>query len=803
MTNAINNSLSNLTASQKNLSIKSHNIANANDPNYSRLSLITAPAVVAGNVQGVEIIGIKTEFDENLQTLIYQNIARSEYSSLIGNYLDRVSDTMGKPNDGRSIDFKLNEVFKSFDKLATKPDSTSLKLSAVKQLESLALTVSNKARDIEKMRFELDRDIYNSIQELNNELQNAHTLNGTISGLSKGSLERVSAEDSLRKSIEKISEYFEISTFSDSSGSTNISTSTGDSLVGNIRYFFKYEPKVSVDEIIDDNTFNPLLISSLDSSGQDLNLNRPVVLGGDSSEILNPFKAGKIGAMLKLRDEELPKYLDQLDQISKVMKEEFNKVHNQGNGYLPAQTLTGTFKVARDTVLGFGGNVRIAVLDNQGETAANIPHLDLNLAALDSGAGAGKANFESIVQEIRYHFGSKLTSDQSVQINDISDIKLVAVTENFVPSTNFILDLEVENRNTASNNVRITNAVVTDSSAATLTSSFNGASYVSNPDTRVRTGATGASLDISLPALISYPLTVSLDVEVTEGAIVNTNTITYVINSPTANPFNGVKNFRYSASSISGAGGTISAPPLTVEPIEIGMLNDDNNNILPNSNDPVRFQLRSTSSNYRIAIDVLDSVQNGDLGTGVAATSQDFNTYFGLNDLFVRTDKIEKWGDTKNSAAYLAVRNDISNDSNLLSTGKLRKILDPTDQAINTGKYHVTISDNQNLREIYAIKDMNFNFVTAGTLPASNIKLGEYAANLISFSTSTSYLSGSQAKQDLLLKDSLLERQTSIRGVDVNEEMGQIIIIQSTYTASARVVQTARELDQILFDVFR
>ena len=84
-----------------------------------------------------------------------------------------------------------------------------------------------------------------------------------------------------------------------------------------------------------------------------------------------------------------------------------------------------------------------------------------------------------------------------------------------------------------------------------------------------------------------------------------------------------------------------------------------------------------------------------------------------------------------------------------------------------------------------------------------SIKLGEYAANLISFSTSTSYLSGSQAKQDLLLKDSLLERQTSIRGVDVNEEMGQIIIIQSTYTASARVVQTARELDQILFDVFR
>lgn len=803
MSNAINNSLSNLTASQKNLSIKSHNIANANDPGYSKLTMITAPSVIAGNVQGVEVVGIKTELDENLQVLVYQNIARSEYSGLIGNYLERVADTMGKPNDGRSIDYKLNEVFKAFDKLATKPDSTSLKLSAVKQLESLALSVSNKARDIEQMRFELDRDIYNSLEELNRELQNAYTLNGTISGLAKGSMERVAAEDSLRKSMEKISEYFEIATYSDSSGRTNINTSIGDPLVGDIRYFFKYSPNISTSEIIDSNTFSSILMSSYDNTGKDLNLDRPIVVGGVSTEIKNPFKSGKIGAMLNLRDVELPKYLDQLDQISKVMKDEFNKVHNKGNGYLPAQSLTGTYEVSRDTVLGFSGTVRISVLDNNGETASGVPTLDLNLGTLDTGSGAGKANLEGIVEEIKYHFGGKLTTDKSVQINDISDIKLAAVTDHFVAGNHFVLDLEVENRNSVANNIRITNAIVTDSLATTLTSSFNGATYVSNQDTKIRTGASGPSVDVTLPAAINYPLTVSLDVEVTEGATVNTNTITYIINSPTENPFNGVKNFRYSATAVSGAGATLTSPSLTTGPVEVNLLNREGYNILSTSNEAARLQIRTTSSSYRLAIDVLDSSQNGDLATGVASTKQDFNTYFGLNDLFIRTDAIEKWGDLKNSAAYFALREDIINDSNLLATAKLRKVLNSTDQSLNTDKYHVTVSDNENLREIYAIKDLNFNFATAGGMPAANVKIGEYAANLISFSNSSAYLSGSQAKQDALLKDSLVERQTSIRGVDVNEEMGQIIIIQSTYSASARVVQTARELDQILFDVFR
>lgn len=802
MSNAINNSLSNLTASQKNLSIKSHNIANANDPNYSRLKMITAPAVLAGSVQGVEVLGVKTELDENLQLLIYQNIARSEYSGLINGYLDRVSDSIGKPNDGRSIDYKLNEVFKAFDKLATKPDSSSLKLSAVKQLESLATNISNKARDIEQMRFEIDRDIYNSLEELNRELQNTFTLNGTISGLSKGSIERVSAEDSLRKSMEKISEYFEISTYSDSLGRININTSTGDPLVGDIRYFFKYTPNISVDGIIDSNVFNSILISSYDNTGVDLNLDRPIVLGGVSNEILNPFKSGKIGAMLHLRDVELPKYLDQLDQISKVIKEEFNKVHNRGNGYLPAQTLTGTYETNRDSILGFSGTVRIAVLDENGDTATGVPHLDLNLGNLDTGSGAGKANLEGIVQELQYHFGRKLTTDNSVQINDISDIKLAAITEHFVAGSNFIFDLEVENRNSFANDIRITNAVVTDSLATPLVSSFNAGSYSSGPDTKNRTGLSGPSIDVTLPAVINYPLTISMDVEVTEGAITNTNTITYVINNPTENPFNGVKNFRYSATAVAGAGATLTTPSLTTGPVEVNLLNTDDFNILSTSNDPARLQLRTTSSGYRLAIDVLDSKQNGDIATGVASTMQDFSAYFGLNDLFVRTDEIKNWTNLKNSAAYFSVRSDILKDSNLLSTAKLRKVLDATDQTLNTDKFHVTVSDNENLREIYAIKDMNFNFATAGTMPAANIKLGDYAVNLISFSTSTSYLAGSQARQDMLLKDSLVERQSSIRGVDVNEEMGQIIIIQSTYTASAKVVQTARELDQILFEVF-
>lgn len=165
----------------------------------------------------------------------------------------------------------------------------------------------------------------------------------------------------------------------------------------------------------------------------------------------------------------------------------------------------------------------------------------------------------------------------------------------------------------------------------------------------------------------------------------------------------------------------------------------------------------------------------------VTGTTQAFSHYFGLNDLF-----------TGSGAIDFAVNTTISSNPARLVTARLST-------TATTGQTAVTIGDNSAIQQLGQVTDLANSFSAVGGLLAGTFTLGEYAAAI----TGLNAARGSEAEARLALEqdlqNSIDHRAASFSGVNVDEEMANMIILQNAFSASAKVMTTANEmLDTLL-----
>ena len=149
-------------------------------------------------------------------------------------------------------------------------------------------------------------------------------------------------EDQLTTAIVELSSYMDVTTFSCDDGSTKVYTSSGQLLVGSTAH---------------------LLTTGTDSEGQ----TTISVNGSDITERLTGSDS-KIGALLELRDETLPAYMDDLDELATTLIETLNAVDG-----LDGDILTGTSALdisVVDSVL--DDPTTLLGSDNASTTANNI-----------------------------------------------------------------------------------------------------------------------------------------------------------------------------------------------------------------------------------------------------------------------------------------------------------------------------------------------------------------------------------------------------------------------------------------------
>jgi flagellar hook-associated protein 1 FlgK len=120
-----------------------------------------------------------------------------------------------------------------------------------------------------------------------------------------------------------------------------------------------------------------------------------------------------------------------------------------------------------------------------------------------------------------------------------------------------------------------------------------------------------------------------------------------------------------------------------------------------------------------------------------------------------------------------------------------------------TGEFLLTTGDNSIASQMAELLSSPATFQAAGSLSGTNVSFQDYAASIISRSSTAAAAAETNLKLQSDLKNSLELKQSQGAGVNLDEELSQLLVFQQTYAASAKVISTTSQLFDILNDIIR
>jgi flagellar hook-associated protein 1 FlgK len=171
-----------------------------------------------------------------------------------------------------------------------------------------------------------------------------------------------------------------------------------------------------------------------------------------------------------------------------------------------------------------------------------------------------------------------------------------------------------------------------------------------------------------------------------------------------------------------------------------------------------------------------------------SATGFGFSHYFGLNDLLTGSN-------TGGLSSNITVRAEIVTDPQLIVRGEL------AEGALANGNPAVTIGDSSVVQRMFRIFQQQLTFTQAGTIPQSTSSLPGYAATILSTNANLAFAAAEDHQFRSIIFEDIRAKATSVSGVNLDEELGNLILFQNAYAANARMVQVLSEILEILSEL--
>ena len=138
LTLALNNALSGLNVNQRSLATLSQNIANANNPEYSRKIVNQQAVYLQGSGAGVTIRDVTRKVNDYLQKSVRDQGSVFGRSEVLSDYTDRLQTLLGRPGSQNSIYSYASNFFNSLQSLSQTPENASLRVGTVNIGQSTA-----------------------------------------------------------------------------------------------------------------------------------------------------------------------------------------------------------------------------------------------------------------------------------------------------------------------------------------------------------------------------------------------------------------------------------------------------------------------------------------------------------------------------------------------------------------------------------------------------------------------------------------------------------------------------------------
>ena len=237
-----------------------------------------------------------------------------------------------------------------------------------------------------------------------------------------------------------------------------------------------------------------------------------------------------------------------------------------------------------------------------------------------------------------------------------------------------------------------------------------------------------------------------------------------------------VSTFTVSASALTfrDSSGTLGSPLTVVA----GTSLEDLATLITNSVTDVTATIVTDGSGVRLRI----SHDNGSSMTVTQAAGNTFLTDINLHLADVRV------------AGTLNVRADIASTPAKLSTGA---VLWDADRGA-AGEYFMSIGENSVIDALAEAFSASNQFDTAGGLATAKTTFAEFAGKIVSENARLAATNESSIDRQRSLTESLQFKSDSVRGVNLDEELSNLIIFEQGFAAAARVIAVIQRMFETL-----
>lgn len=351
---AIGISTSGLRAISAQLRTVSNNVANAEVPGYTRKVLPTRAVTADGRGIGVGIEQVVRVTDAALQRAVWAREASFAAAETRASILAPIESLHGRPEDGTSLAGLLGRVQESFVSLAADPTSASLHVEVVSRAETLAARINEMADAVTSARNRTQDLLAAGVSEVNRLLGEAGVLSREIMRLRNEIQGTAELEDRRDAIIGELSAMIDIRVVLKENGEMLAYTRGGLSI--------------------------PLRGDAFSTTGAELGPGAfydpaggavPGVFLIDPSRPAEPFDVtrgqfgGRLGALLTLRDETLPRFTAELDEFAHKLARRFEqqglRLFTDATGNVP---LDGTVPPQAPYV-GFSSEIRVSSIVQQ------------------------------------------------------------------------------------------------------------------------------------------------------------------------------------------------------------------------------------------------------------------------------------------------------------------------------------------------------------------------------------------------------------------------------------------------------
>ena len=372
LTGALNTANSSIRFNQNALSVISNNVANANTVGYTRQTIIAENQVIAGEGQGVSSGTIIRYADQTLQNSLDKQRANVEYNKAVSEFFSTIEVQFGKldvpgSTTSSNLDKQISDMFTQANNLVENPLMSSNRVTFKNSTVQTTSRLNKLSLDLANNQADIDGQISDKLTVVNTALKNISDLNYQIGQVERANGNSSDLKDLRQKEIDTLAQYFSVNVVDKEDGYVHVSLESGKVLVDSSYVQMKRTTGAPFGGI----GFNRILQGGKVSN---------------TTQILNDedIASGEIGALVRVRDNDIPDLIEQLDTFAVALIAEFNNIHAQGSPVPPPAILSGVTQpnggatVLTDIGLKAGTDFDISVVDDTGAvvgTTASVPYI--------------------------------------------------------------------------------------------------------------------------------------------------------------------------------------------------------------------------------------------------------------------------------------------------------------------------------------------------------------------------------------------------------------------------------------------